>query len=550
MPDLWMDVDAALAEVPVNIMPLLDDTDFKSREEAVAYNAAGLELIWHFVTTAGATSATVVTPTTGGNYDWAHQDGGLYTIEIPASGGASINNDTEGFGWFTGVATGVLPWRGPVIGFRAAGLNNALIDSAYSTTRGLAGTALPDAAADAAGGLPISDAGGLDLDAQIGTDIDAILVDTGTTLQGELDGIQADTEDLQTQIGVAGAGLTAVPWNAAWDAEVQSEATDALNAYDPPTKAELDSAVAPLATAAALATVDGIVDDILVDTGTTLQGELDGIQADTEDLQTQIGVAGAGLTAVPWNAAWDAEVQSEAADALNAYDPPTNTEMEARTLVAANYATAAALTAVDDYVDTEVAAIKAVTDKLDTALELDGAVYRYTTNALEQAPSGGSAPTVEQIRQEMDANSTKLADILTDTGTTLDALIKDVPTVAEFEARTLVAADYTVVSDLGTVQTGDAYARLGAPAGASVSADIAALPTATENADEILKRDWTSVTGEAARSVLNALRFLRNKWSVAGTTLTVTKEDDSTPAWTAALTTNAAADPVTGSDPS
>lgn len=34
-----------------------------------------------------------------------------------------------------------------------------------SATRGLAGTALPDAAADAAGGLPISDAGALDLDA-------------------------------------------------------------------------------------------------------------------------------------------------------------------------------------------------------------------------------------------------------------------------------------------------------------------------------------------------------------------------------------------------
>lgn len=186
MPDLWMDVDTALTEVPVNIMPLLDDTDFKTREESVAYNAAGLELIWHFTTTAGATSATVVTPTTGGNYDWAHQDGGMYTIEIPASGGASINNDTEGFGWFTGVATGVLPWRGPVIGFRAAGLNDLLIDSAYSTTRGLAGTALPAAAADAAGGLPISDAGGLDLDAQVGTKINDILTDTGTTLDGRI----------------------------------------------------------------------------------------------------------------------------------------------------------------------------------------------------------------------------------------------------------------------------------------------------------------------------------------------------------------------------
>ena len=55
------------------------------------------------------------------------------------------------------------------------------------------------------------------------------------------------------------------------------------------------------------------------------------------------------------------------------------------------------LAAIDDYVDTEVAAIKTVTDKLDTAMELDGAVYRFTTNALEQAPTGGSAPTAAQI---------------------------------------------------------------------------------------------------------------------------------------------------------
>jgi hypothetical protein len=102
--------------------------------------------------------------------------------------------------------------------------------------------------------------------------IDAILVDTGTTLDGKLDTIDnfldteiaailADTNELQTDwvnggrldlildailvdtavIGSAGAGLTAVPWNAAWDAEVQSECTDALNAYDPPTKAEMDA---------------------------------------------------------------------------------------------------------------------------------------------------------------------------------------------------------------------------------------------------------------------------------------------------------------------
>ncbi len=54
--------------------------------------------------------------------------------------------------------------------------------------------------------------------------------------------------------------------------------------------------------------------------------------------------------------------------------------------------------AIDDYVDTEVAAIKSVTDKLNTALELDGAVYRLTENALEQAPtaSGGDATAANQ----------------------------------------------------------------------------------------------------------------------------------------------------------
>jgi hypothetical protein len=77
--------------------------------------------------------------------------------------------------------------------------------------------------------------------------------------------------------------------------------------------------------------------------------------------------------------------------------------------------------------------------------------------------------------------------------------------------------------------------------------------TSTEHtsiADALLKRDWTSVTGEAARSVLNALRFLRNKWSLSGTTLTVTKEDDSTSAWTGTVTSSESANPITGNDPS
>ena len=81
-------------------------------------------------------------------------------------------------------------------------------------------------------------------------------------------------------------------------------------------------------------------------------------------------------------------------------------------------------------------------------------------------------------------------------------------------------------------------------------AAVSNIPTADQNADALLKRDWTEITGEAARSVLNALRFLRNKWTLSGGMLTITKEDDSTPAWSGPVTTDTSAKPVTGVDPS
>jgi hypothetical protein len=166
---------------------------------------------------------------------------------------------------------------------------------------------------------------------------------------------------------------------------------------------------------------------------------------------------------IPWNSDWNEEVQSECADALAAYDPPTNAEFEARTLVAASYATAAGVSAVETdtqdiqsrlpaalvggridvhvgamgtntvtaaalatdavteiqsglatstllttvagYLDTEIASIIAVTNKLDTAMELDGLVWRFTVNALEQAPSGGGGGggvTLAQLRREVE----------------------------------------------------------------------------------------------------------------------------------------------------
>lgn len=140
MSDLKMNINAALAAVPVNIFPLIDDTDFKTRETGVLYNQAGMDLVWNFITRAGDFVQTAVTPTTGGAYDWVNRGDAMYSIEIPATGGASINNNVEGYGWFTGICGGVLAWRGPVIYFGV--FNNEYQDGAVwiDTVNGVPGT--------------------------------------------------------------------------------------------------------------------------------------------------------------------------------------------------------------------------------------------------------------------------------------------------------------------------------------------------------------------------------------------------------------------------
>ena len=48
-------------------------------------------------------------------------------------------------------------------------------------------------------------------------------------LDTQLDTIETNTLNLLTQIGIAGAGLSAVPWNPIWNTQVQSEVSDALS---------------------------------------------------------------------------------------------------------------------------------------------------------------------------------------------------------------------------------------------------------------------------------------------------------------------------------
>jgi hypothetical protein len=78
----------------------------------------------------------------------------------------------------------------------------------------------------------------------------------------------------------------------------------------------------------------------------------------------------------------------------------------------------------------------------------------------------------------------------------------------------------------------------------------AALPSAVEIADAVLTRDWTAIgLAPAAYSIWNSLRFLRNAWTLTPGTpavLHVKTENGSTDAWVRNVTTDAAAEPVTG----
>lgn len=80
----------------------------------------------------------------------------------------------------------------------------------------------------------------------------------------------------------------------------------------------------------------------------------------------------------------------------------------------------------------------------------------------------------------------------------------------------------------------------------------AAVPTAVQNADALLDRDMSTGADSGSttvRTARQALRFLRNKWSISGTTLTVCKENDSDASWTSTVTATNGADPITANDP-
>ncbi len=285
-------------------------------------------------------------------------------------------------------------------------------------------------------------------------------------------------------------------------------------------------ALTSLATAANLATVAGYIDTeigTILTNLATVDAVVDAILVDT----AVIGAAGAGLTAVPWNAAWDAEVQSEAADALSAYDPPTKAELDA---AVAPLATAAGLAVVD-----------AIADKLDTALELDGAVYRFTTNALEQAPTGGSAPTASAIADEVQtrtiaavtvvnglaANTVTASALAADAVTEIQSGLAGAPDLAAVKAKTdnlptdpadqslIIAATDAIITAIDAVPTNAELATALAAADDAVLAAISTLSGAVATVDTVV--DALAVSLAVVDGLVDAMTVrVSDMWQLQG----------------------------------
>jgi hypothetical protein len=253
-----------------------------------------------------------------------------------------------------------------------------------------------------------------------GADINDILTDTGTTLDGKLDTIAGDT-------------TTDIP-----------ALIDAL-----PTAAEIKTAIEAAGGHLAL---------ILEDTGTTLDTKLNTIDdfldteiaailSDTNELQTDwanggrldliLDAASAPTASQVADAVWDEAISGHlgAGSTGNALNAAGSAGDPWATPIPGAYGAGTAGKILGDNINAPIATVDTVVDAIKVV--------------------------VDNIHDtDLPAVKTETAAILVDTGTTLDALIQDIPTVAEFNARSLPSADYTIVSDLGVVQTADHTAAI------------------------------------------------------------------------------------------
>ena len=149
-----------------------------------------------------------------------------------------------------------------------------------------------------------------------------------------------------------------IPTSVSLSALVNAACDAALTDYDAATGTELASVDAKIDI------IDGVVDNILIDTDTTIPAQI----SDLNDISP-------------------AEVNAEVDTALSDYDGPTNTEMEARTLLSANYGTAINQTAIEGKIDI-------IDANIDSVLEDTGTIIPSQINGLNNLSLSDVATTV------------------------------------------------------------------------------------------------------------------------------------------------------------
>ena len=229
-----------------------------------------------------------------------------------------------------------------------------------------------------------------DLESRVGTPSN---LGGGATLSANLSDIEAQTDD----IGVAGAGLTAVPWNATWDAEVQSEVDDALVAQRLDELLNADSDI----DGAAPPTVGSVFHELMTKTAGSFT-----FDQTTDSLEA---VRDRG------DAAWITATGFSTLDAAGI--------RTAVGLASANLDTQ--LSTIDDFLDTEVAAIKAKTDLIPGTVDGKTFIQGWTLMlAVLLGKASGLATTTAIYRAVDDSKDRVTATVDADgnrTALTLDA---------------------------------------------------------------------------------------------------------------------------------
>ncbi len=189
------------------VIRILDSTTFLP-ETAVEHNTAGIDL-WYrreqetITAIVEAALAALDTAWSAGGIE--HISDGYYRLDLPdaaVAAGAGENSVQIG---------------GTVTGMIVIGNEHALVDYDPYDAINMGMSALPNAAANAAGGMPTSSAGGLSMDT-IGADTAAILVDTDTmeadlateinANETKIDAVKTDTAAILVDTDTMEADLT------------------------------------------------------------------------------------------------------------------------------------------------------------------------------------------------------------------------------------------------------------------------------------------------------------------------------------------------------